>query len=315
MDEYEGESFKVKLHAVMICTCCCCFGMVLGIGTFFAYSNNMHCNISLLSCDVIDNDHSHNHSHNHSYNRSYIEYINRTNISSNYSYVDDSMNKTLNISNSTYDNGQVLENKTVPDIVNKSVMFYARNVIRNDIEKHAEGAKGVNVDAGTSMAISIVSVFIFIGCLLSCGWYVKYKPNPIKNMVTNRTASKSIKMTKEEIEISQINPIIKSLGENHQSLLVKAIKNIKEATEKDHSHDFTDAIKLYERGIDQLMVYMKTTVNANERFQMAKKLDMYVQRVIYLKNVVANRELLDVQRKAPAHPVIEKKCICDANIL
>ena len=40
---------------------------------------------------------------------------------------------------------------------------------------------------------------------------------------------------------------------------------------------------------------------------MAKKLDMYVQRVIYLKNVVANRELLDVQRKAPAHPVIEKK--------
>ena len=48
---------------------------------------------------------------------------------------------------------------------------------------------------------------------------------------------------------------------------------------------------------------------------MAKKLDMYVQRVIYLKNVVANRELLDVQRKAPAHPVIEKKCVCDANIL
>ena len=241
--------------------------------------------------------------------------INQTNITKNYSYVDDSMNKTLNISNSTYDNGQMLENKTVPDIVNKSAMFYARNVIRNDIEKHAEGAKGVNVDAGTSMAISIVSVFIFIGCLLSCGWYVKYKPNPIKNMVTNRTASKSIKMTKEEIEISQINPIIKSLGENHQSLLVKAIKNIKEATEKDHSHDFTDAIKLYERGIDQLMVYMKTTVNANERFQMAKKLDMYVQRVIYLKNVVANRELLDVQRKAPAHPVIEKKCVCDANIL
>ena len=307
MDEYEGESFKVKLHAAMICTCCCCFGMVLGIGVFFAYSNNMHCNISLLSCDVIDNDHSHNHSYNHSY----IEYINRTNITSNYSYVDDSMN----ISNSTYDNGQVLENKTVLDIVNKSVMLYARNVIRNDIEKYTEGTKGGNMDAGTAMAISIVSVFIFIGCLLSCGWYVKYKPNPIKNMVTNRTASKSIKMTKEEIEISQINPIMKSLGENHKSLLVKAIKNIKEATEKDHSHDFTDAIKLYERGIDQLMVYMKTTVNADERFQMAKKLDMYVQRVIYLKNVVANRELLDVQRKAPAHPVIEKKCVCDANIL
>ena len=175
--------------------------------------------------------------------------------------------------------------------------------------------KYITINAITAPNRNAITVFIFIGCLLSCGWYVKYKPNPIKNMVTNRTASKSIKMTKEEIEISQINPIMKSLGENHQSLLVKAIKNIKEATEKDHSHDFTDAIKLYERGIDQLMVYMKTTVNANERFQMAKKLDMYVQRVIYLKNVVANRELLDVQRKAPAHPVIEKKCICDANIL
>ena len=134
-------------------------------------------------------------------------------------------------------------------------------------------------------------------------------------MVTNRTASKIIKMTKEEIEISQINPILKALDKDNKSLFMKAIKNITEATKKDNSHDFTEAIQLYQLGIDQLMVYMKTTANADERFQMAKKMDLYVQRVIYLKKVVANRSLLDTQRKAPAHPLIEKKCVCDANVL
>ena len=208
----------------------------------------------------------------------------------------------------------MLENKTVIDIVNKSVMFYTKNVIRDDIEKIQEINTG-GVDDGTAVAISISSVFVFIGCLLSCGWYIKYKPNPIKKLVTNRTASKIIKMTKEEIEISQINPILKALDNDNKSLFMKAIKNITEATKKDNSHDFTEAIQLYQLGIDQLMVYMKTTSNAGERFQMAKKMDLYVQRVIYLKKVVANRSLLDTQRKAPAHPLIEKKCVCDANVL
>jgi len=307
MDLYEEEKFKVKLHAVMICTFCCCFGMLIGILTFFAYSNNLHCDIGFLSCN-------HDKFDNHTYNHSYIDYINGTNITSNYSSVYDSMNKTLNTSNSTYEYGDTEKRKTEIDIVNKSTMLYAKNVIRNDIEKIQEINAG-GVDDGTAMAISISTVFVFIGCVLSCGWYIKYKPNPIKKLVTNRTASKIIKMTKEEIEISQINPILKSFENENKSLLIKAIKNLKQATEKDNSHDFTEAIQLYQRGIDQLIVYMKTTANAGERFQMAKKLDMYVQRVIYLKKVVANRSLLDTQRKAPAHPVIEKKCVCDANIL
>jgi hypothetical protein len=283
MEEYEEENFKVKLHAVIICTCCCCFGMILGIGAFFAYSNNLYCDIGFLSCDV-----SKSHNHSDSYN-------------STYDYGD------------VYDDN-VFKKKNVLEMVNESVTLYSKNVIRDDIEK-IEKIKGGGMDAGAAMAISISSVFVFIGCVMSCGWYVKYKPNPIKKMVTNRTASKLIKMTKEEIEISQINPILKSFENENKSLLVKAIKNITEATEKDNSHDFTDAIKLYQLGIDQLMVYMKTTVNADERFQMAKKMDLYVQRVIYLKKIVANRSLLDTQRKAPAHPLIEKKCVCDANVL
>ena len=79
------------------------------------------------------------------------------------------MNKTFNTSNSTYEYG-VLENKTVINIVNKSVMFYTKNVIRDDIEKIQEINAG-GVDDGTAVAISISSVFVFIGCLLSCGWY------------------------------------------------------------------------------------------------------------------------------------------------
>ena len=66
-------------------------------------------------------------------------------------------------------------------------------------------------------------------------------------------------MTKEEIEISQINPILKALDNDNKSLFMKAIKNITEATKKDNSHDFTEAIQLYQLGIDKLMVYMKTT--------------------------------------------------------
>ena len=70
MEEYEEENFKVKLHAVMICTCCCCFGMILGMGAFFAYSNNLHCDIGLLSCEV-SKSHNHSDSYNRSYNYSY----------------------------------------------------------------------------------------------------------------------------------------------------------------------------------------------------------------------------------------------------
>ena len=68
-----------------------------------------------------------------------------------------------------------------------------------------------------------------------------------------------------------------------------------------------EAIGLYEKGIDLLLVYMKSSVNADERFQMAKKVDMYVQRVIYLKKVVANRSLLEPERITPAAPLMENK--------
>ena len=191
--------------------------------------------------------------------------------------------------------------------------FYALSqpgILHNDIEKNVGGSS----DVGAALAFSIACVFVFIGCILSCGWYIKYKPNPIKNIITRASASKPIRLTKEEIELSQINPIMKSLGENHKSLLAKAVKNITCATEKDKDHYFPEALELYNKGIDQLLAYMKRSDNANERFQMAKKVDMYVKRASHLQTVISNNALVYVD-KTPVRPLIEKKCVCDANTL
>ena len=170
-------------------------------------------------------------------------------------------------------------------------------------------------NTGIALAISMTTVFMFIGCVLSMFWYIKYKPNPIKNLITRSTASKPITLTKEEIELSQINPIMKSLGENHKSLLANAVKNMTLATMKDNDHYFSEALVLYNKGIDQLMAYMKKEGNADARFQLAKKLDMYVERAKYLQSYLKNKDLMDSMNKAPAAPLIEKKCVCDANVL
>ena len=57
MDEYEGEKYKVRLHAFIICTCCCLFGSVLGIVTYVAYSNNMLCSVTTNEyfCKTLNN--------------------------------------------------------------------------------------------------------------------------------------------------------------------------------------------------------------------------------------------------------------------
>ena len=56
----------------------------------------------------------------------------------------------------------------------------------------------------------------------------------------------------------------------NDNYFVKAMHNLKNKVEKDHSHYF-EAIKYYNLGIDFLMNYMKGEINANTRFQMAKK--------------------------------------------
>jgi hypothetical protein len=318
MDEYEGEKYKVRLHAFTICTCCCLFGSVLGIVAYFTYSNNMLCSVTTNEyfCKTLKNSSapvlcqgcnttSVNTTSVNATNATWI--VNATGINATNATWIDATNTTWFINattgNAPSGNATVIANKTAFYALSQSIIPH------NDIEKSS------SPDVGAALAFSIACVFVFIGCILSCGWYIKYKPNPIKNIITRASASKPIRLTKEEIEISQINPIMKSLGENHKSLLANAIKNITCATEKDKDHYFPEALELYNKGIDQLLSYMKRSNNANERFQMAKKVDMYVKRATYLQTVISNNALICCTDKTPVRPLIEKKCVCDANTL
>ena len=319
MDEYEGEKYKVRLHAFIICTCCCLFGSILGIVTYVAYSNNILCSVTTNEylCKTLKNSSTQVLCLEcNATGANTTGFVNVSGVGNATGVNTTGVNATGgnamggNVSGGNAMGANVSGRGNTTEFVNKTT-FYALShpgISHNDIEGFGSS------DVAAALAFSITCVFVFIGCVLSCGWYIKYKPNPIKNIITRASASKPIRLTKEEIELSQINPIMKSLGENHKSLLAKAVKNITCATEKDKNHYFPEALELYNKGIDQLLAYMKRSDNANERFEMAKKVDMYVKRASHLQTVISNNVLVYVD-KTPVRPLIEKKCVCDANTL
>ena len=174
------------------------------------------------------------------------------------------------------------------------------SIVKNDIENNE---KKSTVNTGDALGISILSVFLFVGCFVGTGWYIKYKPNPIKKYATNLTASRKIELTEEEKKYCKINPLF-NISED-SSLFTKAMKNITLAVEKDNGHYFEEAIKYYNFGIDQLMMYLKHEANANMRFQLAKKIDVYVKRTNYLKSIMQNKELINEIQNAPLAPIVE----------
>ena len=150
------------------------------------------------------------------------------------------------------------------------------------------------MDTGEALAISITIVFIFLGCIVSSAWYIKYKQNPIKRMATNMTKSEPIKLTQEELELFQINPIVEAEDNN---LFLSAIKTIQLAVDKDSCHYYPEALKLYNTGIDQLMKYMKFLQNNTTRFELAKKIDIYIKRAKFLQT-----HINDKSQKLPLTP-------------
>ena len=56
--------------------------------------------------------------------------------------------------------------------------------------------------------------------------------------------------------------------------------------------DYKDAIKLYNEGIDHILHCLKHNNNASDRFLIAKKIDIYVKRVNYINNCIANQKLI-----------------------
>ena len=165
------------------------------------------------------------------------------------------------------------------------------------------------VDTGLAMAISILSVFGFVGCCISSVWFIKNKPNPVKRYVTNKTRSNPIKLTKEEEAVVQINPLVKAL-QTDDKMFAGAIKDITLAVEKDNGHYLQEAVDLYNAGIDKLVVYMKTMTNGQDRFQLAKKIDKYLVRANHLKQVINNTVLISEIGKTPPKPINYENCFC-----
>ena len=157
--------------------------------------------------------------------------------------------------------------------------------------------------SGEAVAISIACVFMFIGCVVGSAWYIVYKPNPINKMVTNSTRSDPIpiKLTPDELELCQINPILKASENN---FFLKAVEIIKDAVRKDSDHYYPEALELYNNGIDMFVRYMKTEQNGATRFAVAKKVDLYLKRANYIQV-----HLMDSSKKlpkTPKPPIIQK---------
>ena len=69
-------------------------------------------------------------------------------------------------------------------------------------------------------------------------------------------------------------------------MISSAIRDITLAIEKDNAHYIQEAIDLYNSGVDKLMIHMKTMANAQDRFELAKKIDKYLVRANHLKLVI-----------------------------
>ena len=337
----EQQQLKTIVHATLVCMCCFCLGIIIAF--LFAFQNNILCDYTSNSylckkvacqgdCNNTTNINQWNASVNSPLNASVNSTLNSSVESTLNSSVESTLNSSMNSSlnatiNSPFNpplNPQIegdvseLNRRPISEDITNSTSFqnqtslYMRAIRppHTNIEPESK-----SVDSGLALVISTISVFGFIGCLIGSIWYIKYKPNPFKNIITNSTASKHIPLTPEELEQAQINPILKVLNKENKNLLVLAIKNITKAVEKDNHHYFAEAITLYDLGVDQLMKYMKLVENGEERFQMAKKIDIYMQRVNYLKRCQENQLIADTINITPAKPLVEKKCVCQANTL
>ena len=175
---------------------------------------------------------------------------------------------------------------------------------RNDIENNGKN----NIDkTGESIAISIISVFGFIGCIVGTFFYVKYKPNPIKRNITNLTCSQQIELTVEEKKHMTINPIINLKESEYKNIMIKAILALERAVEHDNNHNYNEALHEYKIGNDLIVSYLKFEQNADQRFALAKRLNVYLKREQFLQNCINNKMLITDNNLLPYKaPILDK---------
>ena len=224
----------------------------------------------------------------------------------NYMVNNSNITNSSNLINmTTHDNSQNSNN--IVSISNSNQTFYPNNMVVNtsnftnalfyqtQVEDNIEDTSGGGVDMGAAMAISISSVFGFIIFILGSIYFLKSGHKNIKNYCTNKTASRhnDIKLTEEELKFYEVkNPIQEAFKRNEGGFFQKGVVILKKAIEKDRARDFEEAIILYNDGIEYILKSLKSTSNANDRFLIAKKIDIYVQRVNYITNCVQNKILV-----------------------
>jgi hypothetical protein len=224
---------------------------------------------------------------------------NYSNFTSIYNY-NTSLNNNVTDNQTDYNSEKdiISENNILNSTNNSNLMLY-QNSIRNDIENKDKSSK---IETGSALLISILSVLAFLIIIVGIGYLIKNGGKKIKNICTIKTASKHniIQLTNEELEFYQVkNPIQEALKKNTDNDFVKAVNTIKKAIEKDSEHEYDDAIKLYNNGIDLILKSLKHNKNGEERFLIAKKIDIYVKRVNYITKCKQNQELInDVGKKS-----------------
>lgn len=294
-DEYNKQNNKVKLLTFCIFCSFWFAGMIAGAITYSFYDHSVICNYIDYDCPdgktiVKCVDNCTNSLNNSNLTLTNNSFINQTNYNSSIYLVNQSESVRYN---------RTLYNRT---------LFYRYDsaIVSNNNPELREEPRS---DVGLALAISISSVFGFIGLCIASVWFIKNKPNPVKRYVTSRTRSNPIMLTKEEKEIVQINPIVKAL-QTDDKMITSAIRDITLAVEKDNQHYVQEAIDLYNRGVDKLMVHMKTMTNAQDRFELAKKIDKYLIRANHLKLVINNTALINEIGDIPSKPVNYETCFC-----
>jgi len=188
---------------------------------------------------------------------------------------------------------------------------YENMEVNNNIKRKGDienNNKSLEDKTGEGIAISIVSVFGFIGCIVGTFFYVKYRPNPIKRHITNSTRSHQIELTPEEKKYMTINPIVDLKDSEHKNIMVKAITIFERAVDHDHNHDYEEALNEYKKGNDLIVQYLKYEKNAQQRFAIAKRLNVYLKREQYLQNCIMNKKLITDNDLSPYKtPILNKK--------
>ena len=299
-DNYDKQNNKVKIFTFCIFCSFWFAGIIAGALTYSLYDHSVICNYIDYDCP---------------YEKTLVECVDNCTYSLNNSNITATNNSFINQSlynQSLYNQSISLVNKTdLPrynrTLYNSSAFYkYDSTIVPNN---NPELREERSVDAGLALAISVMSVFGFIGCCISSAWFIKNKPNPVKRYVTNKTRSNPIKLTNEEKEIIQINPIVKAL-QNDSKIFSSAIRDITSAIEKDNAHYFKEAVDLYNSGVDKFVVYMKTMNNAQDRFELAKKIDKYLVRANHLKHVINNTALIEDIGNTPSKPINDEACFC-----